>query len=108
MFIMILADVLSLKYSNDTLELIGNTPLLKLKKVAKDVPANVFVKLEQMNPSRSYKDRMAAARVSNPRGERSMSQNTNTTNNTTKTLPLLDSFVVRLPSLEPCIETQKG
>ena len=45
------------------LELIGNTPLLKLNKVAKDVPANVFVKLELMNPSGSYKDRMALAMV---------------------------------------------
>lgn len=41
------------------LELIGNTPLLKLNKIAKDVEANVFVKLELLNPSGSYKDRMA-------------------------------------------------
>lgn len=45
------------------LELIGNTPLLKLNKVAKDVPANVFVKLELLNPSGSYKDRMALGMV---------------------------------------------
>jgi cystathionine beta-synthase len=45
------------------LELIGNTPLLKLNRVAKDVKANVFVKLEFLNPSGSYKDRMALAMV---------------------------------------------
>lgn len=50
-------------YKNSMLELIGNTPLLKLNKVAKDVPANVFVKLEFLNPSGSYKDRMALAMV---------------------------------------------
>jgi len=45
------------------LELIGNTPLLKLNKVGKGVKANVFVKLEHLNPSGSYKDRMALSMV---------------------------------------------
>lgn len=52
-----------MKYVNNMLELIGNTPLLKLNKAAKGVSANVFVKLEQQNPSGSYKDRMALAMV---------------------------------------------
>ncbi|MEJ2598877.1 MAG: cysteine synthase family protein [Anaerolineales bacterium] len=52
-----------MEYVNNMLELIGNTPVLKLNKVAKDVPANVFVKLENLNPSGSYKDRMALAMV---------------------------------------------
>ena len=45
------------------LELIGTTPILKLNKVARDVEANVFVKLEYLNPSGSYKDRMALSMV---------------------------------------------
>lgn len=52
-----------MKYVDSMLELIGNTPLLKLNKVAKDVKANVFVKLEFLNPSGSYKDRMALSMV---------------------------------------------
>ena len=52
-----------MEYINNMLELIGNTPLLKLNKVAKNVPANVFVKLEYLNPSGSYKDRMALSMV---------------------------------------------
>ncbi len=52
-----------MQYVNSMLDLIGNTPLLKLNKVAKGVSANVFVKLEQQNPSGSYKDRMALAMV---------------------------------------------
>ena len=52
-----------MKYVDSMLELIGNTPLLKLNKVAKEVPANVFVKLEYLNPSGSYKDRMALSMV---------------------------------------------
>ena len=50
-------------YVNSMLEVIGKTPLLKLNKVGKHVRANVFVKLEYLNPSGSYKDRMALAMI---------------------------------------------
>ncbi|NIM45517.1 MAG: pyridoxal-phosphate dependent enzyme [Nitrososphaeria archaeon] len=52
-----------MEHVNGMLELIGNTPIAKLNKVAKDVEANVFVKLEYLNPSGSYKDRMALSMV---------------------------------------------
>lgn len=52
-----------MNYVNSTLELIGNTPLLKLNKIAKNIDANLFVKLELFNPSGSYKDRMALSMV---------------------------------------------
>jgi len=52
-----------MEYINSMLEAIGNTPILKLNKVAKNVDANIFVKLEYLNPSGSYKDRMALAMV---------------------------------------------
>ncbi len=52
-----------MQYINNMLEMIGNTPVLKLNKIGKDVPGNVFVKLEYLNPSGSYKDRMALAMV---------------------------------------------
>lgn len=40
------------------LEAIGNTPLVKLNHVAKDVVADIYVKCEYMNPAGSMKDRM--------------------------------------------------
>jgi len=52
-----------MKYINSMIEAIGNTYLLKLNRVGKDVKANVFVKLEHLNPSGSYKDRMALSMV---------------------------------------------
>lgn len=52
-----------MEFADSMLKLIGGTPILKLNKIAKDVPANVFVKLENLNPSGSYKDRMALAMV---------------------------------------------
>ena len=52
-----------MKYINSILEAIGKTPLLKLNKLGSGIEANVFVKLEYLNPSGSYKDRMALAMV---------------------------------------------
>jgi cysteine synthase A len=45
------------------LQAIGNTPLVKLCKVAPPGGADVFVKLEYYNPTGSYKDRMALAMI---------------------------------------------
>jgi len=41
------------------LELIGHTPMVKLKRVSKDIPAEVWAKLEFYNPGCSVKDRIA-------------------------------------------------
>jgi cystathionine beta-synthase len=40
------------------LQAIGNTPLVRLNRVAHDVPADIYVKCEYMNPGGSMKDRM--------------------------------------------------
>ncbi len=50
-------------YINSITEAIGKTPLLKLNKIIHDGCADIFVKLEHLNPSGSYKDRMALAMV---------------------------------------------
>src|SRR6201995_3706180 len=44
---------------NNILETIGNTPMVKLNKIAKDIPATVLAKIETTNPGNSIKDRMA-------------------------------------------------
>jgi cystathionine beta-synthase len=46
-------------YHEDITELVGNTPLLKLKRVTAGIKAIVLVKLEYLNPGGSVKDRMA-------------------------------------------------
>lgn len=52
-----------MNYINNIVEAIGKTPLLKLNRVGSGVSGNVFVKLEHLNPSGSYKDRMALSMV---------------------------------------------
>lgn len=44
---------------NNVLETIGNTPLIKLNKITKDIKATVLAKVETTNPGNSVKDRMA-------------------------------------------------
>ena len=48
-----------MKVAKNILDLIGNTPMVKLNNLTKDIEANVLVKLEYLNPSGSMKDRIA-------------------------------------------------
>jgi cystathionine beta-synthase len=41
------------------LETIGNTPMVKLNTITKDLPCTVYAKIETTNPGNSIKDRMA-------------------------------------------------
>lgn len=44
--------------SKDILQAIGNTPIIKLGKVASHIDSEIYVKLEYMNPGGSIKDRI--------------------------------------------------
>ena len=48
---------------DSVLHAIGNTPLVRLQKIAPAGTATVLVKLEYVNPTGSYKDRMALAMI---------------------------------------------
>ena len=48
-----------MQYCNTILDTIGNTPLVKINKITKDIPALVLAKIETFNPGNSIKDRMA-------------------------------------------------
>jgi cystathionine beta-synthase len=52
-----------MKVYNNILETIGNTPLVRLNKLTKDVKATVLAKVETTNPGNSLKDRMAVKMV---------------------------------------------
>jgi len=46
------------QFDQTILDVIGNTPIIKLNKVATGVASSIYVKLEYMNPGGSIKDRM--------------------------------------------------
>jgi cystathionine beta-synthase len=50
-------------FSNNILETIGNTPLVKLNKVVAEIDALVLAKVETFNPGNSVKDRMAVKMI---------------------------------------------
>ena len=46
------------KFNQNILDVIGNTPIVKLNKVGNHVSSDIYVKLEYLNPGGSIKDRM--------------------------------------------------
>src|SRR5438874_2176928 len=48
-----------MRYVDSVLELIGDTPLVRLRKVVGDIPGLVLGKIEYLNPGGSVKDRIA-------------------------------------------------
>lgn len=52
-----------MKVCNNILDAIGNTPMVQLNKITKDLPCTVLAKVEYFNPGNSCKDRMALKMV---------------------------------------------
>ncbi|MFQ3340684.1 MAG: cystathionine beta-synthase, partial [Flavobacteriaceae bacterium] len=48
-----------MKYASTILDTIGNTPLVKLNTITKEIDALVLAKVESFNPGNSIKDRIA-------------------------------------------------
>ncbi len=48
---------------NNILETIGNTPLVKLNNITKEISATILAKIETTNPGNSIKDRMAVKMI---------------------------------------------
>ncbi len=47
-----------MKVFNNILEAIGNTPMVKINRITREIPATVYAKMEMMNPGNSVKDRI--------------------------------------------------
>ena len=54
---------------DNILETIGHTPMIRLNKIAEDIPGTVLAKVEYFNPGHSVKDRMALKMIENAEQE---------------------------------------
>ena len=52
-----------MRIAEDITELIGNTPLVRIRHLAADAPAEIVAKLEFFNPAASVKDRIGVAMI---------------------------------------------
>ncbi len=52
-----------MKVYDNILQTIGNTPMIRLNKIAEDIPGTILAKVEYFNPGHSVKDRMALKMV---------------------------------------------
>ena len=59
-----------MEYAKNILETIGNTPLVKINKLAAEVPGLVLAKYETFNPGNSVKDRMALTMIEDAEADR--------------------------------------
>jgi len=61
-----------MEYAKNILETIGNTPLVKINKLAETIPALVLAKYETFNPGNSVKDRMAVKMIEDAEADGSL------------------------------------
>ncbi|MFX1364932.1 MAG: cysteine synthase A [Promethearchaeota archaeon] len=61
---------------NNIIETIGNTPLVKFNKIAKDIKPSIYGKLEYFNPGGSVKDRIGMSMIQKAEEEGVISQDT--------------------------------
>lgn len=65
-----------MKIANRITDLIGNTPLVSLGRLSKDLPAPLVAKLEFFNPASSVKDRIALAMIEDAQKSGKINANT--------------------------------
>jgi len=65
-----------MEIANDITEIIGNTPLVRINKLSKDLNARIVAKLELFNPLSSIKDRIAFSMIENAEKKGLINKNT--------------------------------
>ncbi len=65
-----------MKIAQNISDLVGNTPIIKLNNIDKNLPANIYAKCEFMNPTGSVKDRIGFNMINEALKDGSINKNT--------------------------------
>lgn len=99
----------SKKIYNSVLELIGNTPVVRLNKISKNIESEILVKLEYLNPTGSLKDRIALEMINQAEREGTLKAGYTIIESSTGNTGIALSFVGTLKGYEVVIyETMPG
>jgi cysteine synthase len=90
------------------LECIGNTPMIRLNRITKDVSANILVKCEFLNPSGSMKDRMALRMIESAEKEGKLKEGGIVTESSTGNTATALSFVSAAKGYKSVMHMPKG
>jgi cystathionine beta-synthase len=64
----------TMDYAENILGTIGNTPMVKVNKLAEEIPGLVLAKYETFNPGNSTKDRMALMMIEDAEADGRLNQ----------------------------------
>lgn len=64
------------RFAQNVTDLVGNTPIIKLNNIDKNLPANIYAKCEFMNPTSSVKDRIVFNMIKEALCDGSINKNT--------------------------------
>ena len=93
---------------NSILECIGNTPMVRLNRVAKGVSANIMVKCEFLNPSGSMKDRMALKMIESAENQGKLKEGGVVSESSTGNTATALSFVSAAKGYQSVMHMPKG
>ena len=97
-----------MKICNSILEAIGNTPMVRLNRVAKGVTTNILVKCEFLNPSGSLKDRIALRMIEEAEKAGKLKEGYTVTESSTGNTAAALSFVCAAKGYRALMHMPKG
>ncbi len=97
-----------MKVHESILECIGNTPMIRLNRITKNVSANIMVKCEFLNPSGSMKDRMALKMIESAEKEGKLREGGVVTESSTGNTATALSFVCAAKGYKSVMHMPQG
>ena len=97
-----------MKIYDSILQAIGNTPMVRLNRVAKGIDANILVKCEYLNPSGSMKDRIALRMIEGAEKEGKLKEAGVVTESSTGNTATALSFICAAKGYKSVMHMPKG